>query len=247
MAKYQDPIIVLGVGRCGTSIIAGLLQMAGVFIGEELTEPRRPNPRGYFEDIDFVQAHRGRIRGPGPKGTKDAWLTPNSKTPEWEEGIERLLKHRRSLGKPWSFKDPATCYFLDYWLAFHFKYPKMIWTRRDLFECQKSLLIWTSFRPPDEIPDEEVLQIMSKGFLAGREKLIMDAVKERDSLIVDFNELVFNDKAGSIDRIMEYAELNPSKKVLNQMLDFIEYPEREDDWEYLRGLRRGRAKNVNSS
>jgi hypothetical protein len=243
MAKYEDPIMVLGVGRCGTSVIAGLLHMAGVYMGQEMTQTRRPNPKGYFEDLDFVQAHRGRVRGPGPKGTKEAWADPGAKSPEWEEGIKEVIEHRRSLGTPWGFKDPATCYFLDYWLTFHFKFPKIIWAMRDLFECQKSLIIWAEHRPPDMISDEEVLQVMTKGFLASREKLIVSAIKGREVLIVDFNELVFNDQKGSIDRIMAYAELNPSKKVLNQMLDFVEFPDREDDWAYMRSL----PKNVDRS
>ena len=71
----------------------------------------------------------------------------------------------------------------------------------------------------------------------------MSAIKGREVLIVDFNELVFNDQKGSIDRIMAYAELNPSKKVLNQMLDFVEFPDRKDDWAYMRSLQ----KNVDSS
>ncbi len=42
-------MIVLGCGRSGTSLVAGLLASAGYFMGPRLHPPREANPTGFFE------------------------------------------------------------------------------------------------------------------------------------------------------------------------------------------------------
>ena len=43
-------LFVLGCGRSGTSLVAGLFRNAGYFMGENLLRPRDGNPLGFFED-----------------------------------------------------------------------------------------------------------------------------------------------------------------------------------------------------
>jgi hypothetical protein len=45
--------IILGSGRCGTSMAAGCLAKAGYFMGEQLLPPRSANPKGLFEDEEI--------------------------------------------------------------------------------------------------------------------------------------------------------------------------------------------------
>jgi hypothetical protein len=47
--------LILGSGRSGTSLLAGLLAPAGYYMGEHLIPPDEANPKGYFED-DEVNA-----------------------------------------------------------------------------------------------------------------------------------------------------------------------------------------------
>ena len=229
---YPDPILVFGVGRCGSSAVAGLLQIAGVFMGRELTKPRMGNPKGYFEDIAFVQAHRGRIRVDDEPGWKDVHVG----TPEWKEGVDKILKNRRALGIPWGFKDPAVCYHLHYWLKDYFINPKMIWTVRNLFDCQKSLMIYGQLRHPDYIPDEEVHDILSRQYMKGREEQYEKFVKGRDVLIVSFQDLIFDRTEEVIDEVLDYAELKVNKTTRRKMSQFIEYPDRTEDYAYLKSL-----------
>ena len=233
---YFDPILVFGVGRCGSSAVAGLLQIAGVFMGRELTKPRMGNPKGYFEDIAFVQAHRGRIRVDDEPG----WKQVNVGTPEWKEGVDKILKNRRALGIPWGFKDPALAYHLHYWLRDYFKNPKMIWAVRNLFDCQKSLMVFGQLRHPDSIPDEEVDNILSRKYLSGREEQYETFVKGRDALIVPFEDLIFDRTEEVIDEILEYVELKVNKTTRRIMSQFIEYPDRTEDYAYLKLLEKKR-------
>ena len=58
MTGNSKPIIVAGMHRSGTSIVASLLSALGVDIGQRLLPPDKGNPRGYFEDIDFLEFQR---------------------------------------------------------------------------------------------------------------------------------------------------------------------------------------------
>ena len=46
-------LVVTGMHRSGTSMVAAYLQQAGVSIGRNLIGPAPGNPRGHFEDRDF--------------------------------------------------------------------------------------------------------------------------------------------------------------------------------------------------
>ena len=42
-------VIVLGSGRSGTSMLAGMFRSAGYFMGTDYITPRDSNPKGFFE------------------------------------------------------------------------------------------------------------------------------------------------------------------------------------------------------
>jgi hypothetical protein len=45
--------LILGSGRSGTSMIAGILHKAGYFMGDNLYPPRTANPKGFFENWEI--------------------------------------------------------------------------------------------------------------------------------------------------------------------------------------------------
>jgi len=46
----SDFLILTGMHRSGTSLMASILQSAGVNVGKNLLEPDKRNPHGFFED-----------------------------------------------------------------------------------------------------------------------------------------------------------------------------------------------------
>ena len=42
--------LILGFGRSGTSLMAGILHHTGYFLGDDLYPPRESNPKGFFEN-----------------------------------------------------------------------------------------------------------------------------------------------------------------------------------------------------
>ena len=60
MAKAEGiPIVVLGMHRAGTSVVANILHRIGISMGNELLDSDGFNPNGYFEDKDFLWINKG--------------------------------------------------------------------------------------------------------------------------------------------------------------------------------------------
>ena len=105
--------------RSGTSLVAGLLQRHGLWLGEEreLIPPDPHNPAGYFEHIASVQVSDAIMAAYGA-----GWGSPPPMPQGWHED-ERFDPQRevarefasRAGDRPWGFKDPRTAFTLPFW------------------------------------------------------------------------------------------------------------------------------------
>lgn len=117
------PLILTGMHRSGTSLVASLMQRLGIDMGERLIPADFRNPRGYHEDADFVDLHRRMVRRDLPEddgGFPDWGWTESEATPMVDHGDVRpvaaeLLVARAAAGRPWGWKDPRTTLVLDFW------------------------------------------------------------------------------------------------------------------------------------
>ena len=51
----KQAIVVLGMHRSGTSLLAKALEIFGYKFPENLMQPNKDNPSGFWEDIDIVE------------------------------------------------------------------------------------------------------------------------------------------------------------------------------------------------
>ena len=63
-------IAVTGMHRSGTSLVASLLQSAGINIGQRLMNAGEGNVKGHFEDLDLVEFHESILKSPGFSNTR---------------------------------------------------------------------------------------------------------------------------------------------------------------------------------
>lgn len=102
-------VVVLGMHRSGTSLVAGICQKLGVSMGEYFRVGDESNPDGYFEDLDWRSLNKWIINAAG--GT---WYDPPSMietvvhTMRLTPIIHELIMYK-SRFDPWGFKDPRTC------------------------------------------------------------------------------------------------------------------------------------------
>jgi len=101
--------------RSGTSLLAGLLESAGLFMGPRLMDANPGNPWGYFEDLDFVVLHMDALTAQdlNEMGWTEA---PGVAMPSsLDDRIGAIVAERRGRGAAWGWKDPRTALFLEHW------------------------------------------------------------------------------------------------------------------------------------
>lgn len=111
-------LVISGMHRSATSLTAAALQAAGLSIGERLMGPFPGNPRGHFEDLDFVEIHREALQSQDlPEHGLIAEGGPLVLPSSCIHHAEAIIAARRASNRPWGFKDPRTVLFLDSWQA----------------------------------------------------------------------------------------------------------------------------------
>lgn len=117
------PLVVAGMHRSGTSLLASLAAAAGVSMGDRLLEADRANPLGYFEDVGFLSLQQRMLTDCTPAddgGHRDWGWTENERLDRqrfslYREEARSLVESRRGTGRPWGWKDPRTTLALDFW------------------------------------------------------------------------------------------------------------------------------------
>lgn len=120
----QRAIIIVGVGRSGTSAITRAVRALGVDLGEDLKPGRGKNPAGFFEDEDLRRITNRVKKALGIRGASVSLIEPE----QWERPAIRALRAEavdtilRRFGKSpvWGFKHGRTLRLLPFWRAvFH--------------------------------------------------------------------------------------------------------------------------------
>ena len=138
VANNQAVVVIAGMHRSGTSLMASVFGGAGVDIGERLDGPGKGNRWGHFEDLEFRQLHDGVFRRVGKTFLT---ATPADLDPPTAEELElaRALVARRREHRLWGWKDPRTCLFLDFWHPL-LANPRYVFIYRHPIEVALSLL-----------------------------------------------------------------------------------------------------------
>ncbi len=127
-------VLILGAGRSGTSMVAGLLAKSGYFMGDSLWPARKSNPKGFFEDREINRINEDILDSLAPKklnifGIKLFGNQPNY----WDRWLLKLPAGKRlpppspslvqsirnvTTNEPFCFKDPRFCYTIPIWRPF---------------------------------------------------------------------------------------------------------------------------------
>lgn len=115
----REVVVVLGVGRSGTSLAMQALESLGVRVSQNLIPPNVSNPKGFYEDADIVEIHKhllSTLALSPAMPLENGWMN----TPEAKQALKQLkeiVEANVSAGEaPWAFKDPRTATFLPLWI-----------------------------------------------------------------------------------------------------------------------------------
>ncbi len=118
-APLSRPIAIVGMHRSGTSMVAKLLQLAGLNLGDEadLMPPAEQNPEGFYEHLQFVRLNDEVLNVAGA-----GWDCPPAAGFNWDDNaLDSFRERARCLALPlreqlpWGWKDPRTSLTLPFW------------------------------------------------------------------------------------------------------------------------------------
>lgn len=150
-----NPIIVLGVERSGTSVVAEMIYRWGAYAGEsdKLHEADERAPRGYWEYLPLWEflAELGEFSSGGTWWSKDFQERMEGKVsdPKYRRKALELLNEMRQEDRPWFWKDPALCHFLPFWKQLWGDPIYVITVRLPL----DTAVSWQRFITPPELED----------------------------------------------------------------------------------------------
>lgn len=107
-------VIVLGMHRSGTSLLAGALHEAGVYLGHCLNTPFPLNPKGLWEAPSILYMQDNLLQH-----NAGSWQDPPQAPLEWgklHSSVRDLFIESRQGQPVWGFKDPRTLWTLEGWL-----------------------------------------------------------------------------------------------------------------------------------
>lgn len=108
-------IIVLTAPRSGSSMIGGMLHKMGVSMGDDLLPGDRINPKGFFEDKEFLNLHAEILGTWSPADPQGTTRWPQSfprLTGSMSRRYRELLARREARGL-WGLKDIRTMLVMD--------------------------------------------------------------------------------------------------------------------------------------
>ncbi|MCB9398801.1 MAG: sulfotransferase [Acidobacteria bacterium] len=142
-------LFIVGCGRSGTSLTAGLFRHTGRFFGSYLHGPTPENEKGYFEDAQINQLNNQILRRLTPRPQIHDGITYACDAPDtsgiWLSRIpletridlqshEREAIHSFLAKKPFCIKDTRFCYLWPHWhqqcqeakTIFVFRHPALV-------------------------------------------------------------------------------------------------------------------------
>ncbi len=154
-------LIIAGMHRSGTSLVARVCNLLGVDLGRDLIDAADDNERGFWEHRGIVEAHERLLEAFGlawdaTEPLPEDWL----RRPETARCRDRLraIVEAEFAGKPlWGFKDPRAARLAPLWLdlaeeagararfAIPFRHPRAVaesLRQRNGFSIAKGELLW---------------------------------------------------------------------------------------------------------
>ena len=119
MASEKDILLILGMHRSGTSVLAGTCGLLGAYMGGEMMAARQDNVMGFWEHDEIVRIHDELLGRLGfawddVRALPDKWWTYDVIRPQRQALLE-VLRRDFSASPLGCVKDPRLCRLLPLW------------------------------------------------------------------------------------------------------------------------------------
>lgn len=183
-------------------MVANYLQQCGVHIGDTLYPADVGNPKGYYEDVDFLEFHRDLLTSLSLSifPTKDEHFC--SLIPEEFETRAREIVRRKQYSLVWGWKDCRTALFLEFW-------HKIIPNIKVLFLIRNPVYVVDSLlrRGTDPIIQDWPALGFKAWFVYNQKILNYYLKNEGNCYLAEINNFL-QDPVGTVSRLFSKLELN---------------------------------------
>lgn len=146
--KQSEVVVVLGMHRSGTSIVAKSLELYDILIGSNLLPGGLENPKGFYEDQDILQLNKDILSALNSRwdylSCESIANLPADDKEKFEQRAHAIAA-KNFFGKGlWGFKEPRTLRLLSFWSDFFGRWdivPKYIIVTRNPDDIAESLFL----------------------------------------------------------------------------------------------------------
>jgi hypothetical protein len=202
-------ILVIGMHRSGTSLIANLLTKASVFMGDSdnFLPPNFDNRFGFYENKNFLKINEGILSKFDVKWntTKELRFDQQVDLSKEKDIAKKFIENISAEHNILAFKDPRATITLPFWKDILGKNLKIIFVKRNPLEIAESLEKRNSFSK------KKSLDLWESYILNG-----LQNIKEEDVLFVEYADILENPFPNFV-RMLKYLNIDYSKEILKEM------------------------------
>ncbi len=194
-----NTVVVLGAARGGTSMVAGVMRILGIDMGENVDGDNN-------EDQVFIE-HRG----------DRSIFTDKNNAPRKKKYLESIGRHidtRNQMSKTWGWKDPLASYYVSE-IVSKLQQPAFVFVARDPI----AVAIRERHEERSEAPGAALAYILNT---VNEYKAIADflAGRTQGALLVSYERALRQPEA-TVSGIREFLCLTPDSEVENRATAFI--------------------------
>jgi len=209
-------ILILGMHRSGTSIVAQMVEKWGAYFGENIMPPNEFNQDGYWEFNPLVAFHEKLL-----EFTNNKWFAPSEEIStkklliEFGDEAKQLVQRMDDKASVWCWKDPRMTLFIDFWME--------ILSNREVIYVisnRQAVDISSSLFKRDKLPISIAVALWEFTMY----KIIEALSSGNKYIIINYNKLVF-DPLNNCKGLFKFlnASLNQQQndRFLNNMIQSV--------------------------
>ena len=225
LETMNEPILITGCARSGTSLVAGAINKCGAF-GGNMSGPNHNNKKGMFENAhirnDIVKPYLKKIgvdpMGQYPLPNVDSLMIPT----DWKQRIQATITEEGYTNGPWMYKGAKMCLF---WPVWHYAFPNAKWVlvRRKTPDIIRSCIRTGFMRAFQSVENQKAVGAKSE------EEGWLWWVREHEKRMAEMVNEGLNCKIVWPERMVrrDYAQLHETIEWLglewtNDVIDFID-------------------------
>ncbi|MBD3230821.1 MAG: hypothetical protein GF329_21770 [Candidatus Lokiarchaeota archaeon] len=202
-------IVILGMHRSGTSMVAGILARLGINMGNEISGKGLANPMGYYEDQKFKKLNDEILMLSG-----GSWDNPPDEESIFQQQklinkeIQNLLNNKKGI---WGWKDPRTSLTIELYLPYLKKVFFLI--------CHRSSpAVAKSLKKRNNMSIEEGIKL--REIYERRIEIFFSKYPNLKRLDLNYEEILSNPKK-SINNIIKFLKIQITNKQFINAINFV--------------------------